>query len=83
MQHEILDFWHALEQAWAIAQLGYGEGSAQADAWVPAIAEDLRAGKVPEVIGRLKRLRPKNAGVAGGLAGAHSLLQPERRAHVR
>jgi len=56
---EILDFWHALEHAWAFAQLRYGEGSAQADAWVHAIAEDLRAGKVQEVIGRLKRLRPK------------------------
>jgi len=56
---EILDFWHALEHAWEFAQLRYGEGSAQADAWVHAIAEDLRAGKVQEVIGRLKRLRPK------------------------
>lgn len=56
---EILDFWHALEHAWAFAQLRYGEGSAQADAWVHAIAEDLRAGKVQEVIGRWQRLRPK------------------------
>jgi hypothetical protein len=56
---EILDFWHALEHAWKFAQLRFGEGSAQADAWVHAIAEDLRAGKVQEVIARLKRLRPK------------------------
>jgi len=56
---EILDFWHALEHAWEFAQLRYGEGSAQADAWVHAIAEDLRAGKVQDVIARLKRLRPK------------------------
>jgi hypothetical protein len=56
---EILDFWHALEHAWEFAQLRYGEGSTQADAWVRAIAEDLRAGKVQDVIARLKRLRPK------------------------
>ena len=56
---EILDFWHALEHAWEFAQLRYGEGSAQADAWVHGIAEDLRAGKVQEVIRRLQRLRPK------------------------
>ncbi len=56
---EILDFWHALEHAWEFAQLRYGEGSAQADRWVHAIAEDLRAGKVQEVIARLKRVRPK------------------------
>jgi len=56
---EILDFWHALEHAWGFAQLRYGEGSTQADRWVHAIAEDLRAGKVQEVIARLKRIRPK------------------------
>ena len=56
---EILDFWRALEHAWESAQLRYGEGSAQADRWVHEIAEDLRAGKVQEVIARLKRVRPK------------------------
>ena len=56
---EILDFWHALEHAWDFARLRYGEGSQQADVWVHGIAEDLRAGKVQEVIVGLKRLRPK------------------------
>ena len=56
---EILDFWHALEHAWDFARLRYGQGSAQADRWVREIAEDLRAGKVEDVIKRLKRLRPK------------------------
>jgi hypothetical protein len=56
---EILDFWHALEHAWEFAPLRYGEGSAQADAWVHTVAEDLRAGKGQDVIARLKRLRPK------------------------
>lgn len=56
---EILDFWHAVEHAWEYAQRRYGEGSTQAEQWVHAIAEDLRAGKIQAVIGRLKRLRPK------------------------
>ena len=56
---EILDFWHALEHAWEFARLRYGQGSPQADRWVHEIAEDLRAGKVEDVIKRLKRLRPK------------------------
>jgi len=56
---EILDFWHAVEHAWEFAQFRYGEGSAQADRWVHALAEDLRAAKVKQVITRLKRLRPK------------------------
>lgn len=56
---EILDFWHALEYAWGFARLCYGEQSQQADRWVHQIGEDLRAGKVQEVIARLKRMRPK------------------------
>jgi hypothetical protein len=57
---EILDFWHALEHAWDFARLRYGEGSQQADQWVHRIACDLKAGKVQQVIARLKRLRPKS-----------------------
>ena len=57
---EILDFWHALEHAWDFARLRYGEGSQQADQWVRQIACDLKAGKVQQVITRLKRLRPKS-----------------------
>lgn len=57
---EILDFWHALEHAWEFARSCYGEGSQKADRWVHQIAEDLRAGKVEEVIARLKRMRPKS-----------------------
>jgi hypothetical protein len=57
---EILDFWHALEHAWDFARLRYGEGSQQADQWVHQIACDLKAGKVQQVVTRLKRLRPKS-----------------------
>jgi hypothetical protein len=66
---EILDFWHAVEHAWAFARLRYGDGSAQSDLWVHALAEDLRAGKVQTVIARLKRLRPKTAELRESLAG--------------
>jgi len=66
---EILDFWHAVERAWVFARLRYGDDSAQATQWVHAIAEDLRAGKVQDVIARLKRLRPKTAELRESLAG--------------
>jgi hypothetical protein len=66
---EILDFWHALEHAWEFAQACYGEGSQQADCWVHRIAEDLRAGKVEEVIARLKRIRPKTPELREKLEG--------------
>lgn len=58
---EILDFWHAVEHAWEFARLRYGEGSQHADHWVHQVAEDLRAGKVQEVIVRLRRLRPSTS----------------------
>lgn len=66
---EILDFWHAMEHAWAFARLRYGDGSAQADLWVHGIADDLRAGNVQDVIGRLQRLRPKTGELRESLAG--------------
>ena len=57
---EILDFWHAMEHAWGFARSRFGEGSQQADQWVRQIGIDLKAGKVDDVIGRLKRMRPKS-----------------------
>jgi hypothetical protein len=57
---EILDFWHAMEHAWEFARLRFGEGSKQADQWVRQIGVDLKAGKVEQVIARLKRLRPQS-----------------------
>jgi len=66
---EILDYWHALEHAWGVARLLYGEGSQQANRWVHRIAEDLRAGKVQEVIARLQRMRPKTPELRDKLQG--------------
>ncbi|HLF84778.1 MAG TPA: ISKra4 family transposase [Blastocatellia bacterium] len=57
---EILDFWHAVEHAWGFARLSYGEASRQAENWVHRVAEDLRAGKVQNVIRRLERMRPRS-----------------------
>src|SRR5438445_5241628 len=62
-------FWHALEHAWGFARLNYGEGSQQADRWIHQIATDLRAGKVQEVIARLKRMRPKTPELREKLEG--------------
>ena len=49
-----------MEYAWDFARLRFGEGSTQADQWVRQIGIDLKAGKVEQVIARLKRLRPKS-----------------------
>lgn len=66
---EILDFWHALEHAWGVARLLYGEESQRAGRWVHPIAEELRAGQVQEVIARLQRLRPKTPELREKLQG--------------
>ncbi|MGH7165257.1 MAG: ISKra4 family transposase [Nitrospiraceae bacterium] len=55
---EILDFWHAMEYAWKYARMQFGENSRWADRFTHRIAKDLRAGKVHEVIARLKTLQP-------------------------
>jgi hypothetical protein len=57
---EFLDFWHALEYAWAYARLQFREGSRQADRWASRLAHDLKAGRVRDVIARLKTLRPQS-----------------------
>lgn len=56
---EILDFWHAMEYAWAYARLQFGEGSRRADTWTGRLAADLKAGHVQDVIARLRQLQPR------------------------
>ena len=57
---EILDFWHAMEYAWAYARLQFGEGAQRAEHWTRRVAQDLKAGDVQTVIARLHTLRPRS-----------------------
>ncbi len=61
---EILDFWHAMEYAWAYARLQFGEGARRADQWTRRIATDLKAGQVEAVIARLHQLQPRSPDAA-------------------
>jgi len=58
---EILDFWHAMEYAWAYARLQFGEGARRAEHWTRRVAQDLKAGDVQAVIARLHTLRPSSS----------------------
>ena len=58
---EILDFWHAMEYAWAYARLQFGDGARRAEPWTRRIAQDLKAGRVQAVIARLQTLQPNSA----------------------
>lgn len=55
---EILDFWHAMEYAWAYARPQFGEGARRAEQWTRRVAQDLKAGQVQAVIARLHTLQP-------------------------
>jgi hypothetical protein len=57
---EILDFWHAMEYAWAYARLQFGGGARRADHWTRRVAHDLKAGHVQAVIARLHTLQPNS-----------------------
>lgn len=54
---EILDFWHAVERAWEFARLHFGADSKATADWAHALAVDLRAGKVVDVITQLRGLQ--------------------------
>jgi hypothetical protein len=56
---EILDFWHAVERAWEFARLRYGEQSGHAARFATRVADDLRAGRVADVLRRLQALSVK------------------------
>ena len=57
---EILDFWHAMEYAWAYARLQFGEGAQRAEHWTRRVAQDLKGGHVQAVIARLHTLQPNS-----------------------
>jgi hypothetical protein len=61
---EMLDFWHAMSDAWAYARVQFGEGSRRGETWVRRIACDLKAGEVHAVIARLRTLHPDPPKVA-------------------
>jgi hypothetical protein len=57
---EILDFWHAMEYAWAYARPQFGEGARRAQQWTHRVAADLKAGQVQAVLARLHTLQPNS-----------------------
>jgi hypothetical protein len=58
---EILDFWHAMEYAWAYARLQFGDGARRAEQWTRRVAQDLKAGQVQAVLARLHTLQPNSS----------------------
>jgi hypothetical protein len=55
----ILDYYHASERVWAVANARWCEGSRQARQWAEERLGQLKDGQVRAVIGSIKRLRMK------------------------
>jgi hypothetical protein len=57
----ILDFYHASQRIWAVANARWGEGAWQAKAWAEAKVARLKDGRAREVIGAMRRLKMPRA----------------------
>ena len=55
--HQLLDYYHASQHLWTVAEALYGEGTAQARAWVEPLLKQLRGGPAAKVIGRWEEWR--------------------------
>jgi hypothetical protein len=57
---QIIDWWHAVERLWKVANLVYGQGSDLANAWVKARKDELWKGETAKVIAALDALKPSS-----------------------
>ena len=57
--HQRLDLFHAEEHLWAVAHELYGRGTAEAQAWVSPLLQQVRDDQTLGVIGSLAELKPR------------------------
>lgn len=55
---QIVDWWHAVERLWKVANLVFGQGSEVGEAWVKARKDELWRGRVSAVVASLEKLKP-------------------------
>ena len=71
---EVLDFYHAAQHLWTVANTVFGAGTAQAKQWVQPLLTQLKEGKGTEVIETLEDVLQKVA----GRAEDHKTVEVER-----
>ncbi len=59
---QVVDWWHAVDRLWKVANLIYGQSSDLASAWVKARKDELWQGEVAKVIAALDGLNPNGEG---------------------
>lgn len=57
---QIVDWYHATERLWTVANAYFGEGDSKGRAWVETCKKLLRASRVEHVIEKLSQLRTRN-----------------------
>jgi hypothetical protein len=75
----ILDYYHASERVWAVANARWGEATSQGRRWARARLSQLKAGEVGKVIGSMRKLRMKREEAEEVRAGAVSYLTARKR----
>lgn len=71
----ILDYYHATERIWLVANVRFGEGSTEGKQWAKARMSQLKSGRVGAVIGSIKRLKVKAGEAQRVKEGAISYLR--------
>jgi hypothetical protein len=56
----ILDFYHASERIWAVANLRWGEGTSEARNWAKAMLRRMKKGQINRVLGSMSKLKIKS-----------------------
>jgi hypothetical protein len=65
---EILDYWHAVEHLWHLANSAYGQGSTESVAWVRQRESDLLSGRQAGFLTALEALVEKTKGMGESIA---------------
>ena len=77
---EIIDWWHALQKKlWVIAAVVYGEGTAEAAAWVETLKARLWAGEVRAVVHEVRQHWPRGQAMPEALRLALGYLWHHRQ----
>ena len=62
MALQVVDWWHLVERLWKVANIVFGQGSAEAEVWMQQRKDELWAGNVKAVLDALRKLRSRRKG---------------------
>jgi hypothetical protein len=75
----VLDYYHASERVWAVANAHWGEATREGQRWAQARLSQLKAGQASKVIGSMRKLRVKREEAAKVIAAAINYLAARQK----